>query len=372
MAVQLQKIINLMESFAPLKLAETWDNPGLLVGNPDDEIKKAFITLDVTMDTVDYAVHHNFDLIISHHPVIFNKLSAIRTDTYEGRLLQKLLIHHIAVYSAHTNWDSADGGVNDVLAQKLGLQDVQGLVPVHTEKLFKIAVYVPETHADAVRKAMGESGAGFIGNYSHCSFSCSGEGQFLPLEGTHPFIGKAGMLERTPEVRIETIVPESRVALVLSATKLVHPYEEPAIDVFPLENKGKEYFLGRIGSLSKPESARIILRKIKRALGIQILTYAGNEDKQIQKIALCGGAGASFIENAKAAGAQLYVTADIKYHEAQEAVKQDIVIADGSHFGTENISIPILANRLQAAARERDWSIDWEIDTFSKDILNHC
>ena len=324
------------------------------------------------MDTVDYAVHNGIDLIISHHPVIFNKLSAIRTDTYDGRLLQKLLIHHVAVYSAHTNWDSADGGVNDILANTLGLTNIQGLVPVDQDNLFKIAVYVPESHADSLRKVMGDAGAGFIGNYSHCSFSVAGEGQFLPLSGTHPFIGTIGNLERTPEIRIETIVPKNRLSLLLSAIKLAHPYEEPAIDIFPLANKGKEHFLGRVGTLANPETARIVLRKIKRALGIQILSYAGNEDMLIEKIALCGGGGASFIKDAKNAGAQLYLTGDVKYHEAQEAVKLGLVIADGSHFGTEIPSMTILANRLRAAARERNWNVIWDIDPVSHDIFKHC
>ena len=239
MSIQLSKIINIMESFAPPYLAEKWDNLGLLIGSPREEIQSAVVTLDVTMNTVDYAIKNKVNLIISHHPVIFQKLSSLRTDTYDGLMSEKLLSHHISVYSAHTNWDSAEHGVNDILARKIGLTDIQGLVPVHTDPLYKFAVYVPESYAEAVRKALGDAGAGFIGNYSHCMFSTDGEGQFKPLAGTHPFIGNIGKLEQTKEIRIETIIPASRLNLLLSAVRMAHPYEEPAFDIYPLVNEGK-------------------------------------------------------------------------------------------------------------------------------------
>lgn len=361
-----------MDTFAPLTLAESWDNPGLLIGSPNQEVHRVLVTLDVTADCVDFAIANKYDLIISHHPVIFKKLSSLRTDTYDGFMYEKLLSHGIAVYSAHTNWDSAEGGVNDVLAKKLDLVDVRGLVPVKADALYKFAVYVPESHADAMRQALGDAGAGFIGNYSHCMFSLTGTGQFKPHQGTHPYIGTVGSLEKTPEVRIETIIPSSRLHLVLSAMKMVHPYEEPAYDVYPLKNEGKTYSLGRIGTVKQPEPARMMLRKIKRALGLQILTYAGSEDKVIGKIALCGGAGAEFMKDAKGAGADLYLTGDVKYHEAQEGVKMGLVIADGGHFGTEIPSVFILQERLQNVSREHGWSVSFMVDPTSCDIFNHC
>ena len=372
MSVQLSKITTLMESFAPPYLAEKWDNPGLLIGSPQEEISRAVACLDVTMETVDFAIEKKINLIISHHPVIFNKLSSLRTDTYDGLMYQKLLSHHISVYSAHTNWDSAEHGVNEILARRIGLVDIRGLVPVHTEQLYKFAVYVPQSHVEAVRTALGEAGAGFIGNYSHCMFSSNGEGQFKALSGTHPFIGAIGVLEKTPEVKVETIIPASRLNLLLSAVKMAHLYEEPAFDIYPLANQGKSDYLGRIGRLAQPESARMVLRKIKRALGIQILSYAGNEDTLVQKIAVCGGAGASFIREAKAAGAQLYLTGDVKYHEAQDAVKCGLVIADGGHYGTEIISVPVLAQRLQSAFNERGWQVSIVTDPTTRDIFGHC
>ena len=191
------------------------------------------------------------------------------------------------------------------------------------------------------------------------------------LGGTHPFIGNIGKLERTKEIRIETIIPASRLNLLLSAVRMAHPYEEPAFDIYPLVNKGKSCYIGRIGKLAQPEPARMVLRKIKRALGIQILTYAGPEDIVVEKVALCGGAGASFIGEAAAAGAQLYLTGDVKYHEAQDAVKRGMVIADGGHYGTEVISVPVLAQRLQNAAKERGWQVAFLTDATTKDISGH-
>jgi dinuclear metal center YbgI/SA1388 family protein len=373
MAVQLQKIIRLMESFAPLSLAESWDNPGLLVGNPDNNVRKVLITLDVTMECVDYAVRNDFNLIISHHPVIFNKLASLRTDQYDGKLFQKLLSHGIAVYSAHTNWDSAAGGVNDILAQQLGLTDIKGLVPVKQEGMYKLVVFVPESHGEAMCQALGEAGAGIIGRYSHCMFSAAGEGRFRPLSGAHPYIGSIGNTEHPAEIRIETTVPEHRLDLVISALKVAHPYEEPAYDIYPLARaEGCQYSLGRIGTLPVAEPARLVLRKIKRLLGIQILSYAGDEDTVVEKIALCSGAGAEFISKAKQAGAQLYLTGDVRYHDAQQAVKEGLVIADGGHYGTEILSMPVLMKRLSSAAAERGWTISWCMDPTSQDVFCHC
>ena len=171
MSTTVGEIVNVLKGWAPLSLKESWDNPGLLIGSPDEKVDKLMVTLDVMMGTVDYAIEHGIQMIVSHHPVIFDGLKSLRTDTYSGRLYQKLLAHHISVYSAHTNLDSADGGVNDVLARLLGLTDLKGLVPVAEDKLYKIAVYVPVSHGDVVRQALADAGAGYIGNYSDCSFT---------------------------------------------------------------------------------------------------------------------------------------------------------------------------------------------------------
>ena len=371
MAVTVGEIVNVLMEWAPLSLKESWDNPGLLIGSPDEKVNKVMVTLDVMMDGVDYAVRHGVDLIVSHHPVIFSGIKALRTDTYDGEMYRKLLAHGISVYSAHTNLDSADGGVNDVLARRLGLKEIKGFVPGAEERLYKIAVYVPRDHADAVRQALAKGGAGFTGNYSDCSFSVGGEGRFRPRPGARPFIGTVGKVETVAEVRIETIVPQGRLKETLREVVAAHPSEEPAYDIYPLANEGRRCAMGRVGLWPTPEPAGIVLQKIKRALRRDVLPFVGDVDTMVTKVALLGGAGAGFMKEAKGAGAQLYVTGDIKYHDAQEAVKLGLVAADGGHFGTEYPVVSDLLERLRAAGRERKWNVDCVGDPTSHDMFHY-
>ena len=352
MSVTVGEIVNVLNTWAPLSLKESWDNPGLLIGNPDETVDKLLVTLDVMMDTVDYAIEQGVTMIVSHHPVIFDGLKSLRTDTYNGAMYQKLLTHHIAVYSAHTNLDSADG-----------------LVPVSEDKLYKIAVYVPESHSDALRKALADSGAGYIGNYSDCSFTVKGEGRFKPHEGTNPFIGSVGKVETVAEERIETIVPESLLNQVLPAMVKAHPYEEPAYDIYPLKNAVHSFTMGRVGNWPTPEPAAAVLRKIKDILHRDALSYAGDTDVTVRRVALLGGGGAGFINLAKQAGADLYLTGDMKYHDAQEAFKQGIVVVDGGHFGTESPVVDDLCRRLIEASAEHHWDIDCQRDPTSRDMI---
>lgn len=372
MSATVGEIVQVLKKWAPLSLKESWDNPGLLIGNPQETVEHVMVTLDVMMETVDYAIAHDIQMIISHHPVIFDGLKALRTDTYDGEMYQKLLAHHIAVYSAHTNLDSADGGVNDVLARLLGLTHLSGLIPVQEDALYKVAVYVPVSHGDIVRQALAQSGAGYIGRYSDCSFTVAGDGRFKPHEGTQPFIGTVGAVEKTPEERIETIVPKSLLSQTLQNMLAVHPYEEPAYDVYPLANTGHQYAMGRIGDWPTPEPAGIVIQKIKRLLKRSVLPYAGDADTVVSRIALLGGGGAGFMKQAKAAGAQLYLTGDIKYHDAQEAIKLGLVVADGGHFGTESPVVADLCRRLEAVNQDKQWQITCITDPTSKDMLQYA
>lgn len=371
MAVTVGEVVHILKEWAPLELKESWDNPGLLVGNPTDTVTKIMTTLDVMMGTVDYAIDHGIELIVSHHPIIRkNIIQNLRTDTYDGEMFQKLLSHHIAVYSAHTNLDSADGGVNDVMARLLNLKNVSGLVPGFTDKLYKLVVYVPATHGAAIRAALGQSGAGYIGNYSDCSFTAKGTGRFKAHEGTHPFIGEVGEVAAADEERIETIVPQSKLNTVLTAMLAAHPYEEPAYDIYPLQNQGHVYAMGRIGDWPVANAKAIdVLQTIKQAFHLDVLPYAGNPDTPVKRVALLGGGGAGFIELAKNAGADLYLTGDVKYHDAQLAVKLGIVVADGSHYGTEVPVAADLQRRLQAVSDEKNWQIPVIIDPTRRDMF---
>lgn len=371
MSVTVQEVERIMEDIAPTKLAEPWDNPGLLVGSKNAEVHSILLALDVTEEVVQEAVEKGINLIISHHPFIFKKISSISTDTCQGRMIKELLTHQIAVYAAHTNWDIVQGGVNDELARKLELEQVKGLVKTGEEGWYKLVIYVPESHSRMVKYVLGEEGAGHIGQYSHCLFSIKGTGQFKPLDGTNPYIGKEGTIEEVEEVRIETIVPASKVEKVLKAVKTIHPYEEMAYDVYPVEQSKISHAIGRIGTLPKAMTAKELSLWIKDKLNLSHIAVAGDETTRVYKVAVCGGAGAEFVMAAKKAGAQYYLTGDVKYHEAQQAAWNGMVIGDAGHFGTEVISLPALQRALQSKIKEQGWPITVEVTKKAEDIWRH-
>ncbi|MBC9783198.1 Nif3-like dinuclear metal center hexameric protein [Heliobacterium chlorum] len=352
MAVACARIIEWIERFAPKSLAEDWDSIGLQVGDPSATVEKVYVALDVDEDVVQASVEQNCQMIVSHHPLIFKPISSLRWDLPQGRLLRSIIDQRLNIYAAHTNLDTAPGGVNDVFAAKLGLQDVQPLYEDKREELVKIAVFVPAEQEGAVRQAMGYAGAGHIGNYAHCTFRTPGQGTFLPLEGTNPYIGKVGKLEEVPEVRLETIVPKKGLNRVLKAMLKAHPYEEVAYDLYPLLNQGPVNGLGRIGRLPEAVTIEELANRIKKSLGIDHLRWVGRDKhKRVQKIALCGGSGASAISKAHFKGAQAYLTGDIKYHEAQSALSLGLDIFDAGHFATEQPVVAELALRLQETAK---------------------
>jgi len=325
-------IFQLMEDWAPKKLAYDWDPVGLQVGSSREKVKKIMVTLDVLESVADEAIEQNVDLIISHHPLLFRPLSQLDTDTPKGRTVQKLMKHDISVYSAHTNLDIASGGVNDMLCDVLDINSEDFLIPKETGKLYKLAVYVPFTHEEVVREALGNSGAGHIGNYSHCTFRAEGIGTFKPLEGTNPFIGEKGKMEYVDEVRMETIVEEEKLNQVLEATIEAHPYEEPAYDLFPLRNEGKKFGLGRIGTLQTPMNLKEYSEHIKKTLNLSGLRVVGDLAKEIKKVAVLGGSGEKYIQAAKEQGADVYITGDMTFHPAQEAWEMGLAVIDAGHY----------------------------------------
>lgn len=369
MSVKCQVIIDAMERLAPKYLAESWDNVGLLLGSPAQKITKLLITLDVTKAVATQAVQDGIDMIITHHPILFKAVNNIRTDLPQGQILVSLLKANIAVYAAHTNLDIATGGVNDILASKLNLQDPEPLVVSYTEKLCKLVVFVPNNHMEVVRRAISEAGAGHVGNYSHCTFSSNGTGSFLPLDGTQPFIGSNGVVEYVEETRLETIVPEKISRRVLKAMLKVHPYEEVAYDLYQLINSGHSLGLGRVGKLIAPMPLAEFIAQVKMALGIEYVNVAGPQDKIVKKVAVCGGSGASFINKAVFAGADVFITGDVKYHEAQDALAAGIVVIDAGHFATEQPVVSYVTEYLTSCATKDKWAVDICIDTVNKDVF---
>ncbi|WP_053367165.1 Nif3-like dinuclear metal center hexameric protein [Bacillus sp. FJAT-27245] len=358
------ELIRLMESFSPKEYAMEGDRIGLQIGQLNRPVDKVLVALDLVEEVVDEAIEKGVQLIIAHHPPIYRPLAKLATDTAQGRIFEKLIKHDISVYAAHTNLDVATGGVNDMLAAALGLENPEVLVPTYEERLKKVVVFVPNEHAGQVREAMGNAGAGAIGNYSHCSFSTEGTGRFLPGEGTNPFIGSEGKIEAVGEARIETIVPERFVKKVVSAMIKAHPYEEPAYDVYPVENKGATLGLGRIGTVQEM-TLREFAEKVKADLGVEAVRVVGNLDAKVKKAAVLGGDGNKYFSQAKFKGADVYVTGDIYYHVAHDALMLGLNIIDPGH-NVEKIMKKGLASVLAGLCAEAGYDAEVlasEIDT---------
>ncbi|SDE62139.1 Nif3-like dinuclear metal center hexameric protein [Sporomusa acidovorans] len=369
MPVTCREVIAELEKLAPAYLAEKWDNVGLLVGHPEQTIQKIFVTLDVDQEAVDQAVASGADMMVAHHPVIFKGINSIRSDLPQGNILFELIQNGVAVYAAHTNLDIAPGGVNDVLAQTFALKNIRPLTKVYQEQAHKLVVFVPVSHADQVRRAMTEAGAGHIGNYSHCAFQTQGVGTFLPLPETTPYIGQQGKLEFVDECRIETIVPDRLRSQVIYAMLAAHPYEEVAYDDYALDNKAANYGLGRIGELTESVLLGEFISQVKSKLNINSLKVAGSSKTRINKVAVCGGSGADLIKYAIAAGADVFLTGDVKYHEAQQAVNKGLAIIDAGHFATEQPVVEFLAHYINECAGKNAWNIAVMENSTSKDVF---
>lgn len=335
------------------------DRIGLQMGNPHQEVEKILVTLDSSSpQVIEEALRLGVDMIVAHHALIFRKISSLRTDTPSGQGLVRLLSRGIAVYVAHTNLDVADGGVNDALAQRLQLQDIEILERLNNQKLRKLVVFVPVSHRDQVMAAVCQAGAGHIGHYSWCTFQTRGTGTFKPEEGTHPYIGQQGRLEEVEEVRLETVVPESRQHAIIQAMLAAHPYEEVAYDLYPLDIMGKECGIGRIGHLAEPQSLLDFAAYVRDRLQLEGVRFCGDPSRQVQRVAVLGGSGENWIETAIARGADVYVTADITYHRAQDALAHGLSLVDPGHFGTERVVLQPLADYLRKRCKEENLTLD--------------
>ncbi len=334
--MRVKDIVAELEGFADPALKEDYDNVGLLVGSSDKEVNGVLITLDVTMEVLDEAIENELDLIVAHHPLIFRGLKNITDRTETGRIILKAIKHDIAIFAGHTNVDSVPEGVSGMMAKKLGLINTSVLSPAKN-RLLKLVTYVPANHADKVRDAIFKAGAGTIGNYDSCSYNVSGTGTFRAGENTNPYVGEKGELHFEPEVRIETVLPEFIKNRVVTAMLDAHPYEEVAYDIYQLENEWYGAGLGVIGELEQPVDEIVFLNKLKKVFDVSCIKHTELLDKPVKKIALCGGAGSEFLKDAMRADADIFVTADFKYHQFFDAEKR-ILIADIGHFESEQFT----------------------------------
>ncbi len=341
----------MIESWAPPGVVWEKDNVGLLVGSPDSKVRKILVSLDTTPDVVNEAIALGAGLIISHHPLIFTPLRHIDTSSRTGGMLESLLRHRIGLYAAHTNVDFTRGGVSDTLAERLGLRDIVPLAPLNGLRK-KIVVFVPSSHSGGVMQAMAAAGAGVIGGYESCSFTTEGTGSFLPGPGSKPHIGVAGRLERVNEIRLEMECQGWKLPGVLRAMKSAHPYDEVAVDVYALENGSSEFGMGSIGGFSRPLPLKRFLRSVAVRLGARGLRYSGPAGRPIRTVAVCGGSGTDLLPDAIRAGADAYVTADVRYHSFQE-FEREIVLVDAGHYETEHPAVGAVARFLRSRPEVR-------------------
>ncbi len=339
--MQIRDIAALIETWAPPAAAWEKDNVGLLTGSPGATIRKVLVCLDATPAVIDEAVSLGAGLIVSHHPLIFTPLRRIDPGTRVGGMIETLVRRKIGLYAAHTNLDAAPGGVSRALADRLGVLDCTPLSRLAGHRR-KVVVFVPPSHGGGVMQAMAGAGAGTIGEYTSCSFTAEGAGSFLPGAGADPFAGTRGTLERVRELRLEMVCPSWKLPAVLRAMRSAHPYDEVAFDVYALENDTEDSGLGAVGRLPAAVTLRTFLRSVKTRLRAVGLRYSGPGDRRIRTVALCGGSGSELLPDAVRAGADAFVTADVRYHAFQEH-ERDIVLIDAGHYETEQPGIGALA-----------------------------
>jgi len=331
--MRIKEIIQTIEQMAPLPLQESYDNSGLQVGDVSREVTGILLCIDVTEDVIDEAISLGCNLVISHHPIAFRPFKSLTGKNYVERCMLQAIRHDIALYAAHTNLDNAWGGVNYKLAEMLELQNVKILQPLENA-LLKFVTTVPLQHAESVRNALFNAGAGHIGNYDSCSYNLSGEGTFRAKEGANPHIGEIDQLHFEPEVRIETVIPVMKREEVLRALLAVHPYEEPVFDFYPITNDWPQHGSGVVGVLPEPMPEQEFLYLLKDIFNLPTIQHSKMQGREIRDVALCGGAGAFLIPRAIAYGADAFITGEAKYNDFFD-VEGRILLAVVGHYESE-------------------------------------
>jgi len=340
--MKVKNLLNNLDKIAPFFLQESFDNSGIQFGDLDAPITKILLSLDVTQGVLDEAIENKANLIIVHHPLLFSALKHITKQ--KNPLLFKIIINKINLLAIHTNYDLAENGLNDYVANLLGIKK---LAPLQgsSEKIFKFAVYVPSQYADKVSRAIFEAGAGKIGKYTETSFNIEGKGTFKPTEGTNPFIGKIGKRENVEEIKIETVVAERDLDSVVQVMKDNHPYEEPAYDVYELKTK-PSYGIGLFGEIDKEVEISKFSLEVKNRLQAHYIRLIKSNNRKIKKVALCTGSGSSLLERINTKDTDLYITGDITYHTALRAKELGLNVLDIEHFDTEKFFVEALYNQL--------------------------
>ena len=342
----MQHIIQQLNQLAPPHLAEAWDNVGLLLGDSKSEVHRILCALDLNERVVEEAITKKVQAIVLHHPFIFKAIKKLDFGTSQGRMIQQLIKHDINVFAMHTNFDIATGGMNDYLAELFELKETCVLQETGQVKCVKVVIYVPQTHFELVRDKMIAWNPCKIGNYSGCTFMTEGEGTFCPEEGASPFIGEKHALEKVKEVKLEFMTYANQVQEMLEVLKTVHPYEEIAWDAFELSNQSEAYGLGRVG-ICAPIDVYAFIEKVKQIFNIPYVRVVGASPKQITRLAICSGSGASVIGSA-VGRADILITGDVGFHDAQYAIDQGLIVLDVGHYASENIGMQHIKSYLES------------------------
>ncbi len=333
---KLKEVTSFLENIAPVSLQESYDNAGLITGDSNTGVDKILVSLDVTEKVVDEAIKLNAQLIVAHHPVIFSGLKKITGRNYIERTIIKAIKNDIAIYAAHTNLDSVQNGVNGKICEKLGLENCKVLQPA-SQQLKKLVTFIPVDHADSVREAVFNAGAGNIGNYDSCGYVTEGVGSFRANDNANPFVGKKGEIHAEKELRFESIFPRYIQGKVISALLEAHPYEEVAYDIYPLDNNSEKTGMGMLGTLPQPMNEKEFLKFLKSTFNTVLIKHTALLGKPIKKVAVCGGSGSFLLNKAIGKGADIFVSGDFKYHQFFDA-EDKIVIADIGHFESEQFT----------------------------------
>lgn len=370
MPVSLGQVEALLEDMAPRTFAEEWDNSGFNVNLHNEDVGGVMICLDVTPEIIGEAAEKGCGLIISHHPLLFKAMKSVDTKSHEGKCLEALLRNGISLYCAHTSMDSAPGGINTWLADVFGLENRSYIENGSVEHFYEIAVHVPRENADAVRDAMTAAGAGKLGNYSGCTFNIDGKGTFLPEGGARPYIGTKGTAETVEETRISAICGERKLSEVLCAVRGAHPYEEPAISVLRTEEPRTVLSgLGIVGDLPREMKAREAVDILKAAIKTDSVRVAGDLEKNVSRVGVCGGAAGEFGQAAEEMGAGLFITGEIKHNYYIE--RNGIVLVEAGHFDTEKCFCELYAQGLQKRLNDVNYNLAIYVENLQRPYRNY-
>ncbi|MDF1535897.1 MAG: Nif3-like dinuclear metal center hexameric protein [bacterium] len=357
------QIVTLIEEIIPLSIGMAGDPLGLQCGDPAAQVKKIMYALDAGLEVVHQAVGKGVDLLVSHHPMIFEPLDHRAITGTKGKPLVTAVKGSLSVYSVHTNLDASPVGINVELARLAGLQDTKVLSGTGSDG-FKVVAFVPAGSLEKVRDAAFHAGAGHIGSYSHCSFATRGVGTFFGEDASGPARGEAGRFEEADEFRLELIVKGDVLATVLKSIRRTHPYEEPALDAYPLESAESSTGMGLVGTLEGKTSVGEIASRLKSALKVDTARLVGTRGRKVKTVAVCAGSGSSLLGAAVSAGAQLFITGDMKYHDARSARDMGITVLDMGHFAPERYGLRRFASLLDSRIAQSGWRID---STFARE-----